>query len=93
MKDKLSEHFDAVIEDHLQKMDDYEPGTDETRKTADELKVLMEAKAACYSPRKNWKDYVMPIIGTVVPIMTIPIYEEGRNHIEGVRIRPEALTD
>lgn len=76
MKDKLSEHFDAVIEDHLQKLDDYEPGTEETRKTVDELKVLMEAKAACYSPRKSWKDYVMPIIGTVVPILTILAYEE-----------------
>ena len=76
MKDKLSEHFDLVIEDHLQKMDDHEPGTDESRKTADELKVLMEAKANCYSQRKNWKDYVMPIIGTVVPILTILAYEE-----------------
>lgn len=76
MKDNLSEHFDAVIEDHLSKLDDYEPGTDETRKTADELKVLMEAKATCYSPRKSWKDYVMPIIGTVVPILTILAYEE-----------------
>ena len=69
MKDNLSEHFDAVIEDHLQKMDDHEPG-------ADELKVLMEAKATCYSQKKNWKDYVMPIIGTVVPILTILVYEE-----------------
>lgn len=76
MKDTLSKHLDNVIEDHLQKMDDYEPGTEETRKTADEIKVLMEAKAKCYSPRKNWKDYVMPIIGTVVPILTILIYEE-----------------
>lgn len=76
MKDTLSEHFDAVIEDHLSKLDDYEPGTDETRKTADELKVLMEAKSKCYSPRKNWKDYVMPIIGTVIPILTILVYEE-----------------
>lgn len=76
MKDTLSEHFDAVIEDHLQKMDDYEPGTDETRKTADEIKVLMDAKAACYSQKKSWKDYVMPIIGTVVPILTILAYEE-----------------
>lgn len=76
MKDNLSEHFDAVIEDHLQKMDDHEPGTDETRKTADELKVLMEAKAACYSQKKSWKDYVMPIIGTIVPILTILAYEE-----------------
>lgn len=76
MKDNLSEHFDAVIEDHLQKMDDHEPGTDETRRTADELKVLMEAKATCYTPNKNWKDYVMPIIGTVVPILTILAYEE-----------------
>lgn len=76
MKDNLSEHFDAVIEDHLSKMDDYEPGTEETRKTADELKILMEAKAYCYSPRKNWKDYVMPIIGTIVPILTILAYEE-----------------
>lgn len=76
MKDNLSEHFDAVIEDHLQKMDDHEPGTEETRKTADELKVLMEAKASCYSQRKGWKDYIMPIIGTVVPILTILAYEE-----------------
>lgn len=76
MKDNISEHFDNVIEDHLQKMDDYEPGTEETRKTADEIKVLMEAKACCYSPRKNWKDYIMPIIGTVVPILTILVYEE-----------------
>lgn len=76
MKGNLSEHFDAVIEDHLQKMDDYEPGTEETRKTAEELKVLMEAKAACYSPKRSWKDYVMPIIGTVVPILTIITYEE-----------------
>ena len=76
MKDNLSEHFDLVIEDHLQKMDDHEPGTEDTRKTADEIKVLMEAKASCYSPRKNWKDYVMPIIGTVVPILTILAYEE-----------------
>lgn len=76
MKDNLSEHFDAVIEDHLQKMDDHEPGTEETRKTADELKILMDAKAACYSPHKDWKDYVMPIVGTVVPILTILIYEE-----------------
>lgn len=75
MKDNLSEHFDAVIEDHLQKMDDYEPGTDETRKTADELKVLTEARATYYS-QKNWKDYVMPIIGTVVPILTILAYEQ-----------------
>jgi hypothetical protein len=76
MKDNLSEHFDTVIEDHLQKMDDYEPGTEETKKTADELKVLMEAKATCYTPRKNWKDYVMPVIGTVVPILIILAYEE-----------------
>ena len=76
MKDNLSEHFDAVIEDHLSKLDDYEPGTDETRKTAEELEILMEAKAKCYSPRKNWKDYVMPIIGTVIPILTILVYEE-----------------
>ena len=76
MKDHLSEHFDTVIEDHLQKMDDYEPGTDETRRTGDEIKVLMEAKASCYSPKKSWKDYVMPIIGTVVPILTILVYEE-----------------
>lgn len=76
MKDNLSEHFDAVIDDHLSKMDDYEPGTEETRNTANELKVLMEAKAYCYSPRKNWKDYVMPIIGTVVPILTILVYEQ-----------------
>ena len=76
MKGNLSEHFDSVIEDHLQKIDDYEPGTEETRKTADEIKILMEAKAACYSPRKDLKDYVMPIIGTVVPILTILIYEE-----------------
>lgn len=76
MKDNLSEHFDSVIEDHLSKMDDYEPGTKETRETADELKVLMEAKATCFSPRKSWKDYVMPIIGTVVPILTILVYEE-----------------
>lgn len=76
MKDKLSEHFDNVIEDHLQKMDDYEPGTEETRKTADEIKTLMEAKATCYTPRKDWKDYVIPIVGTVIPILTILIYEE-----------------
>lgn len=76
MKDNLSAHFDSVIEDHLQKMDDYEPGTDETRKTADELRVIMEAKATCYLPRKSWKDYVMPIVGTVVPILTILLYEE-----------------
>ena len=76
MKDNPSEHFDSVIEDHLQKMDDYEPGTEETRKTADEIKILMEAKATGYSPKKDWKDYVMPIIGTVVPILTILIYEE-----------------
>lgn len=76
MGDTLSEHFDAVIEDHLQKLDDYEPGTDKTRSTVDELKVLMEAKATCYSPKKNWKDYVMPIIGTVIPILTILVYEE-----------------
>lgn len=76
MKDNLSEHFDAVIEDHLQKLDDYEPGTEETKKTADEINVLMQAKAACYSQRKNWKDYVMPIIGTIVPILTILAYEQ-----------------
>lgn len=76
MKYNISEHFDAVIEDHLSKMDDYEPGTEETKKNADELKVLMEAKAACYSQKKSWKDYIMPIIGTVIPIMTILVYEE-----------------
>ena len=76
MKDNLSEHFDNVIEDHLQKMDDYEPGTEETKRTADEIKVLMDAKAACYSQKKSLKDYVMPIIGTVVPILTILAYEE-----------------
>jgi hypothetical protein len=76
MKDNISEHFDAVIEDHLQKLDDYEPGTEETKRTADEIKVLMDAKAACYSPKKGWKDYIMPIIGTVVPILTILAYEE-----------------
>jgi hypothetical protein len=76
MKDNLSEHFDLVVEDHLQKMDDNEPGTEETRKTADEIKTLMEAKAYCYSPQKSWKDYVMPIIGTVVPILTILAYEK-----------------
>lgn len=76
MKDKLSEHFDAVIDDHLSKLDDYEPGTEETRKTVDELKVLADAKASCYSQKRHWKDYVMPIIGTVVPILTILVYEE-----------------
>lgn len=76
MKDNLSKHFDAVIDDHLSKLDDYEPGTEETRKTVAELKVLMEAKATCYTPKKNWKDYVMPIVGTVVPILTILIYEQ-----------------
>lgn len=76
MKDNLSEHFDAVIDDHLRKMDDHEPGTEESKKTVDELKVLMEAKATCYSQKKNWKEYVMPIVGTIVPILTILAYEQ-----------------
>lgn len=69
------EHFDSLIEKCLVELQTKDPGTDEYAKTSAHLERLIKLKAE-YRPKRVNPDTVAIVVGNLVGILIIVMYEE-----------------